>query len=45
METRIRPDWASRFSDIIATDGILITLMFPLDTYEGGPPFALSVET
>lgn len=42
MEPRLRPAWAARFSEIIKKDGVLITLMFPLDDHEGGPPFALS---
>lgn len=45
MEPRLRPDWAARYANIINKDGVLITLMFPLDDHEGGPPFALSVET
>ncbi|KAI9470673.1 MAG: S-adenosyl-L-methionine-dependent methyltransferase [Benjaminiella poitrasii] len=44
MEPYMRPTWAKRYSEIIAKDGILITLMFPLDEHEGGPPFALSEE-
>lgn len=42
MEPRVRPDWAARYRDIIAKDGVLITLMFPIDGHEGGPPFALN---
>lgn len=37
-----RPAWAARYAQIIKKDGVLITLMFPIDTHECGPPFALN---
>ncbi|KAI8969336.1 S-adenosyl-L-methionine-dependent methyltransferase [Mycotypha africana] len=42
LEPYLRPAWARRYSEIIAKDGILITLMFPIDDHEGGPPFAVN---
>ncbi|KAI7905056.1 S-adenosyl-L-methionine-dependent methyltransferase [Cokeromyces recurvatus] len=44
MEPYMRPKWAKKYNDIIAKEGILITLMFPIDGREGGPPFALDEE-
>ncbi|KAI9363680.1 S-adenosyl-L-methionine-dependent methyltransferase [Pilaira anomala] len=41
MPLNLRPDWAKRYSEIIKKDGVLITLMFPIDGHEGGPPFAV----
>lgn len=38
----MRPAWADKYAEIIQKDGILITLMYPLDGHEGGPPFALN---
>ncbi|KAK4513945.1 uncharacterized protein ATC70_005952 [Mucor velutinosus] len=42
MEPYMRPAWAQKYAEIIQKDGILITLMYPLDNHEGGPPFALN---
>ncbi|CAO3656328.1 unnamed protein product [Mucor fragilis] len=42
MEPYMRPAWADKYAEIIQKDGILITLMYPLDGHEGGPPFALN---
>ncbi|KAF7729878.1 hypothetical protein EC973_003612 [Apophysomyces ossiformis] len=42
MPPELRPDWAARYAEIIQTGGILVTLMYPLDDHEGGPPFAVS---
>lgn len=41
MPLNLRPDWAKRYSEIIKKDGVLITLMYPIDGHEGGPPFAV----
>ncbi|KAI9159353.1 hypothetical protein H9P43_008693 [Blastocladiella emersonii ATCC 22665] len=40
----MRDDWASRVADIVRPGGTLVTLMFPLDDHEDGPPFAQSVD-
>ncbi|GAN04199.1 thiol methyltransferase 2 [Mucor ambiguus] len=42
MEPYMRPAWAKKYAEIIQKDGVLITLMYPLDDHEGGPPFALN---
>jgi hypothetical protein len=42
MDLHMRPAWAKRYSEIIKKDGILITLMYPIDEHEGGPPFAVN---
>ncbi|KAI8066017.1 S-adenosyl-L-methionine-dependent methyltransferase [Thamnidium elegans] len=42
MPLNLRPNWASRYSEIIKKDGVLITLMYPIDEHEGGPPFAVN---
>lgn len=39
-----REKWAEKTSKLIKSGGILLTLMYPLDGREGGPPFNLSVE-
>jgi hypothetical protein len=42
MDLHLRPSWGKRYKEIIAKDGVLITLMFPIDEHEGGPPFAVN---
>ncbi|KAI8987595.1 S-adenosyl-L-methionine-dependent methyltransferase [Mycotypha africana] len=47
MEPYLRPQWAKRMNEIIAKDGVLITLMYPVNGQEeegGPPPFPLSEE-
>ena len=39
-----RSDWASCMSRLIKTGGELIMDVFPVADYEGGPPFAMSLE-
>uniref|UniRef100_A0A803M5J8 Thiol methyltransferase 2 n=1 Tax=Chenopodium quinoa TaxID=63459 RepID=A0A803M5J8_CHEQI len=39
----MRPAWATRMGDLLKPDGELITLMFPIDDHEGGPPYKTSV--
>jgi hypothetical protein len=39
-----RSKWAHRMGKIIRPGGMLVTLMFPISTHEGGPPFAVSPE-
>ncbi|PIA40178.1 hypothetical protein AQUCO_02500108v1 [Aquilegia coerulea] len=43
IEPSKRPAWASRIHDLLKPDGELITLMFPIDDYIGGPPYKVSV--
>lgn len=38
----LRPDWAKRYSEIIKKGGVFVTLMYPIDNHEGGPPYAVS---
>lgn len=40
----MRHGWASGIDRLLARDGKLITLIFPLGNFEGGPPFAMSFE-
>eukprot|EP00252_Welwitschia_mirabilis_P001315 TRINITY_DN1119_c0_g1_i3.p1 TRINITY_DN1119_c0_g1~~TRINITY_DN1119_c0_g1_i3.p1 ORF type:complete len:261 (+),score=20.54 TRINITY_DN1119_c0_g1_i3:84-785(+) len=44
MEPKMRPAVAKRFAELLKPGGELLTLMFPLDDHEGGPPYAVSVE-
>ncbi|BFI32611.1 methyl halide transferase [Marchantia polymorpha subsp. ruderalis] len=44
LEPELRPKWASKMAELLSSDGELLTLMFPIDDFAGGPPFALSVE-
>ncbi|KAI9143257.1 S-adenosyl-L-methionine-dependent methyltransferase [Paraphysoderma sedebokerense] len=44
LQPPMRPDWARRMYEIIKPGGLLITLMFPIDNHEDGPPFAVSPE-
>lgn len=43
IEPNLRSTWASRMRDLLKPDGELITLMFPIDDHEGGPPYKTSV--
>ena len=45
IEPSRREEWASKISSLLVEGGILITYMFPLGSHQGGPPFALSVDT
>ena len=40
----VRPQWAEKMAELLALDGELITLIFPIADHEGGPPYAVSVE-
>ncbi|KAG6552760.1 hypothetical protein Mapa_005708 [Marchantia paleacea] len=44
LDPELRPMWASKMAELLSSDGELLTLMFPLDDFAGGPPFAVSVE-
>ncbi|KAJ8439398.1 hypothetical protein Cgig2_021812 [Carnegiea gigantea] len=43
IEPNLRSTWASRMRDLLKPDGELITLIFPIDDHEGGPPYKTSV--
>ncbi|XP_057781268.1 thiocyanate methyltransferase 1-like isoform X2 [Salvia miltiorrhiza] len=43
IEPELRSLWAKKISDLLKPDGELITLMYPIDDHEGGPPFKVSV--
>jgi hypothetical protein len=40
----MRDQWADKIAALLKSGSTLVTLMFPLDVREGGPPFTLSVE-
>lgn len=40
----MRDQWADKMAALVKKGGLLVTLMFPLDVHEGGPPFTLSPE-
>ncbi|KAL9240725.1 hypothetical protein vseg_014911 [Gypsophila vaccaria] len=43
IEPKMRSAWASRMAALLKPDGELITLMFPIDDHDGGPPYKVSV--
>ncbi|XP_074281298.1 putative thiol methyltransferase 2 isoform X4 [Silene latifolia] len=43
IEPKLRSAWAHRISDLLKPDGELITLMFPFDDHDGGPPYKISI--
>jgi hypothetical protein len=42
---RRREEWAARYAKLIRPGGELVSNVFPIGDFEGGPPFALTVET
>lgn len=44
LEPSLRPLWASKMAELLAPDGELITIMFPMAEHDGGPPYAVSLE-
>eukprot|EP00898_Chlorokybus_atmophyticus_P004500 jgi/Chlat1/5050/Chrsp33S05052 len=36
-----RPAWAAKQASLLSASGTLITLIYPIGTHEGGPPFAV----
>jgi methyl halide transferase len=40
----LRPAWARQMAALVAPGGHLITYIFPINTHEGGPPFAVQPE-
>ncbi|CAA7396606.1 unnamed protein product [Spirodela intermedia] len=43
IDPSMRSAWADRIGDLLKPDGELITLMYPMDEFDGGPPYAVSV--
>ncbi|CAA0833330.1 Probable thiol methyltransferase 2 [Striga hermonthica] len=43
IEPKLRSLWATKVNDLLKPDGELITLMFPIDGHEGGPPYSVSI--
>ncbi|KAI6699020.1 hypothetical protein NL676_019139 [Syzygium grande] len=43
IEPEIRAAWAERMSELLAPDGELITLMFPIGDHIDGPPYKVSI--
>ncbi|XP_026461030.1 probable thiol methyltransferase 2 isoform X1 [Papaver somniferum] len=43
IEPRMRASWGKRIHELLKPDGELITLMFPTDDRDGGPPYKVSV--
>jgi methyl halide transferase len=44
LDPSLRIQWANKMSELVKTDGILCTIIFPICEKEGGPPFAVSLE-
>ncbi|XP_002983430.2 thiocyanate methyltransferase 1 isoform X1 [Selaginella moellendorffii] len=42
LEPSLRPAWAKKMAELLARDGELLTLMYPVGDHEGGPPYAAS---
>ena len=40
----MRLDWAKAMRNLVHEDGELITLVYPIGEYEGGPPYAMSTK-
>ena len=44
LPIELRHDWGLKMAELIKPNGTLITLMFPIDNHEGGPPFSVTPE-
>jgi len=44
IEPSLRSKWAAKMRDLVKPGGELVTLIFPVAEYDGGPPFACSTE-
>jgi len=44
LPPELRPSWAARMAVLLKPGGTLVTLIYPIGTHEGGPPFAVSPE-
>jgi hypothetical protein len=42
LPPELRPRWAARMRELLAPDGLLVTLIFPVSDHTGGPPYAVS---
>jgi SAM-dependent methyltransferase len=40
----LRGSWGEQMAKLVKPNGVLVTLIFPIGDYEGGPPFAVSTE-
>jgi methyl halide transferase len=45
LQPEQRPAWAAQMAELLAPGGELVTLIFPIIEKEGGPPFAVSIDT
>jgi methyl halide transferase len=45
LQPEQRPAWAAQMAELLAPGGELVTLIFPIIEKEGGPPFAVSLDT
>ncbi|CAA2996278.1 probable thiol methyltransferase 2 isoform X1 [Olea europaea subsp. europaea] len=43
IEPDLRSVWACKIRELLKPDGELITLIYPIDNHEGGPPYRVSV--
>lgn len=43
LDLSVRKQWASKHSELLRTNGFLLTCIFPVCDKVGGPPFAMSV--
>ena len=39
-----REAWGQKYAELLKSTGKLMTVVFPIGSYEGGPPYALSVK-
>lgn len=44
LAPELRVDWGRRMAQVVGKGGSLVTVMFPVEKFEGGPPFAVSKE-
>lgn len=44
IEPNMRKSWAEKMKQLLKPGGELVTLIFPLETREGGPPYAMSID-
>ena len=44
LQPHLRSPWSESMHALVRPGGLLMTLIFPIGDYEGGPPFAVSVE-
>jgi len=44
IEPSMRKPWVTRMKKLLKPGGELITLIFPIESREGGPPYAMSID-